>query len=161
MTGSTSRHARVYLNIDGVLSTTADWTYYASSSATAIAVMDMNYDGYLNLAVATARQPAMVFLNTLPPSSVPDADSFFPATRLLVSPQPALVRSHCACRILRAGSRVSLSSIEPTGVIQAAGWLHCISHPAASWKSGLQKNELPSQDLIPIARPEKIDSGRR
>ncbi|MBD3334115.1 MAG: hypothetical protein GF355_01200 [Candidatus Eisenbacteria bacterium] len=82
-------HARVHLNVEGVLSPTADWTYDASSSATTIALGDMNRDGHLDLAVATARQPVMVFLNTLPASGLGERGQRTPRAAVESFPQPA------------------------------------------------------------------------
>jgi hypothetical protein len=80
-------HARVYLNDAGVLANEPSWFYDCSSSATAIAWGDLNGDGRLDLAVGTAREPVMVFLNTLPPAGVA-ANPPASGLQLVLQPQP-------------------------------------------------------------------------
>ncbi len=105
-------HARVYLNLGGVLSTTPSWTYDCSSSATAIAWGDVNGDGHLDLAVGTARQPVMVFLNTSPPADVAPGEK----TR---------------CLYLSAGAQPSRGGGEVRFVMPESGWARLRLHDAS------------------------------
>jgi len=57
-------HLNVYLNIDGVLETTASWIYDGNGMGTALAFGDVNGDGLLDLAMGQSGQPcALLFLN--------------------------------------------------------------------------------------------------
>ncbi|MBU1701253.1 MAG: VCBS repeat-containing protein [Candidatus Eisenbacteria bacterium] len=133
-------HARVYLNNEGVLSTTADWTYDCSSSATAIAVGDMNRDGHLDLAVATARQPVMVFLNTLPSSSTPGVNTDLFSTRLIISPQPS--RGSVSLR------RPGLPLTDPGQVvIYRADGREVVTLPLSGGRSEIQWDGLDARGL--------------
>jgi hypothetical protein len=56
------KRIEIFFNIGGELETTPSWTYIAASSATSIAFGDVNGDGWLDLAVGTARSPIVLFL---------------------------------------------------------------------------------------------------
>jgi hypothetical protein len=58
------RRTEIFMNNNGVLETVPSWTYSPTSSSNAIAFGDVNGDGYPDLAIGTAREPVMVFLNT-------------------------------------------------------------------------------------------------
>ncbi|MCK4412516.1 MAG: VCBS repeat-containing protein [Candidatus Eisenbacteria sp.] len=120
-------HARVYLNEAGTLTDEPCWFYDCSSSATAIAWGDMNGDGRLDLAVGTARQPPMVFLNTLPPAGIAEHSGIL-ALQLILRPQPWRAPGRIGFR-LPPGSEGRLSIHDPTG--RCVRWL-----PLGSLRTG-------------------------
>jgi hypothetical protein len=94
-------HLRVYLNRNGELDTAPSWLYDFSTSATSLAWGDVNGDGFLDLAAGTARDPAVVFLNTSEPATpAPEIDER--RSRVLhASPNP--FRLETAIRIPASG----------------------------------------------------------
>jgi len=59
-------HLRIYLNIDGELSTTPSWQYDGNGMGTALAFGDINGDSFPDLAMGQSGQPSVLtFLSTL------------------------------------------------------------------------------------------------
>lgn len=94
-------HLRVFLNQGGTLETTPAWFYDFASSASSLAWGDVNGDGFLDLAAGTARGPAVVFLNTGPPTDAPVVSRGF-TERLEAAPNPFF-------------ERTTISGVEPRG----------------------------------------------
>jgi hypothetical protein len=59
-------HLRIYLNIDGELSSTPSWQYDGNGMGTALAFGDINGDSFPDLAMGQSGQPSvLLFLNTM------------------------------------------------------------------------------------------------
>ncbi len=135
-------HVRVYLSDQGVLPPLPSWLYDCSSSATAIAWGDLNGDGRLDLAVGTARQPAMVFLNTSAPSSVshpPRADRL----DLSVGPQPLAGAGWVAFTLTHAAPvRLSLHDLNGRLVRQLSCGDRAAGRHRISWQRATAERRL-------------------
>ncbi len=113
-------HVRIYLNNSGMLSTTADWQYDATSSGSAIGFGDVNGDGWLDLAIGVANGPIELFVSEgLPagvtpgaaPAAGPSAGGTSGQVRVLLSAGPSPARGALSV-VLSSAAPVGLSCLE-------------------------------------------------